>query len=406
MATIGEILRNINTGIQGYAQSALNTPLKIGEEFAKTVGAVTLGVLVTILVSVLREAFTPLFTSAEKTANQVERVADHITTKKESIRIKAEPPAYFDGNPDKVQAFLTELHMYYGLVGESNPGRTVVFALSRVKGGKENSATKWADTKRQSIRQYEENIQGKTPEQIAAENIIDPMPGWISFKEQFIKHFMLHDENEMARDNLDRLNMKDKTCEEYTSIFNGYAEIAQYDNVYLLRKYREGLSKPLHDKVISTYPSPETIEDWKERAMNLDRAWRKTLKKNVKTESRPYVPYKKPEPKRDPNAMDIDQMSIEQQQKLMKEGACFLCHEKGHRARECPKKGRTPAGEQKKPWVTPQAPQQRRNINFARTEEKKDDAEEAYDNVQKALSSLSEEEYKNFQDISSRQGGF
>jgi hypothetical protein len=241
-----------------------------------------------------------------------------------------------------------------------------------------------------------------------AEGIIDPMPGWLSFKEQFIKHFMLHDENEMARDNLDLLNMKDKTCEEYTSIFNGYTEIAQYDDVYLLRKYREGLSKPLHNKVISTYPSPETIEDWKERAMNLDRAWRKTLKKNAKTKSRPYVPYKKPEQKRDPNAMDIDQMSVEEKEDLMKERACFFCKQSGHRAFECPQKGRNPARNQKKPWVTPQAtaPTQRRNINFARTEEKRDGAEDAYDNVQKALSSLSEEEYKNFQDISSRRGGF
>jgi hypothetical protein len=142
--------------------------------------------------------------------------------------------------------------------------------------------------------------------------------------------------------------------------------------------------------VISTYPSPKTISDWKERAMNLDHAWRKTLKKNVKTESRPYVPYKKPEQKRDPNAMDINQMSVEEQQDLMKRRACFNCKETGHRAFECPKKGRIPAGNQRKPWVTPQAaaPTQRQNINFARTEEKRDGAEEAYNNVQKALSSL------------------
>jgi hypothetical protein len=206
-------------------------------QFARDWATTVLGVLITVLISVLREAFAPLFASTGKTVDQVERVANHITTKKETIHIKAEPPAYSDGDPDKVQAFLREMHMYYSLVRESNPGRTVVFALSRIKGGKENSATKWADAKRQSICQYEESIQGKTAIQIAEQNLINPMPRWVEFKKQFIQHFMLRNKNEMARDTLDNLNMKDKTCEEYTTIFNGYAEIAQYDNVFLLRNY-------------------------------------------------------------------------------------------------------------------------------------------------------------------------
>jgi hypothetical protein len=334
-------------------------------------------------------------------------VADHLTTRPASIKVKAEAPDYYDGSSDRAQAFLTELHMYYIVTGENDAGRQVLFGLSRIKGGKDNSATKWADAKRQLLRNYYEKVDGKTAaeiQQLAIEGTIHPMNGWDEFKTQFEEHFMLHNEHEMARDSLDILNMDKKTCEEYTTMFNGYAEMAEYDSTYLLRKYREGLSKPLHDKVISTYPAPETLKDWKERALNLDRVWRKTQQKK-KVEYKPFVPFKKPEPKRDPNAMDIDQMSLEQQQKLMKEGACFLCHEKGHRARDCPKKGRTPAGGQKKPWETTQ-PTQRRNINFAKTEEKKDEAEEAYDNVQKALSSLSEEEYRNFQDISSRRGGF
>jgi hypothetical protein len=407
MATLGEILANINAGLQGYAQSALNTPLKIGEEFAKTVGAVTLGVLVTVLVSVLREAFKPLFDSAANTAVQAERVADHLTTRPTSIKVKTEAPDYYDGSTDRAQAFLTELHMYYIVTGETDVGRQVLFALSRIKGGKDNSATKWVDAKRQLLRNYYEKVDGKTPTQIAqlaSEGTTHPMNGWDAFKAQFEEHFLLHDEHEMARDNLDSLNMDKKTCGEYTTMFNGYAEMAQYDETYLLRKYREGLTKPLHDKVISAYPAPETLKDWKERALNLDRVWRKTQQKK-KTEHKPFVPFRKPEPKRDPNAMDIDQMSIEQQNELKAAGKCFYCQEVGHIAKECPKKGRNPAGKQKKPWVKPQ-PQQRRTINFARTEEKKEGAEEAYNSVQKALSSLSEEEYQNFQDMQNRRGGF
>jgi hypothetical protein len=80
MATFGTILGNINTAINQYAQTALQTPVLISTELAKTVGTITLGVLVTILVSVLREALKPLFDATEKTASQAERVADHLTT--------------------------------------------------------------------------------------------------------------------------------------------------------------------------------------------------------------------------------------------------------------------------------------------------------------------------------------
>jgi len=397
--SFSDLIAQISTSVAAIITTTLNNPTDIANELGKTLTQVTIGVFVAILVSVLREGLKPLFSAQEQTAEQARRMADHITTKREGPKVKAEPPAYYDGSPDRVQAFLTEISMYFGLVGEGDPDRQVVYALSRIQGGKDKSATKWADAKRLAIRQYHDKTAGKTAEQITAEGLVHPMYGWTAFKDQFEKHFMLHNENEMARDALDILVMGSKSCEEYTTMFNGYAEMAQYDEVYLLRKYQEGLNKALRDKVLGTYPAPEDLKNWKERALNLDRAWRKSqTKKNIKPEVKPFTPYRKPEPKRDPNAMDIDRISVEEQQDLMKKGACFYCKESGHLAKNCPKKGRMPARDQKKP--------ERRNINFARTEDRKDGAEEAYNEVQKALSSLSEEDYQKFQDIQNRRGGF
>lgn len=53
-------------------------------------------------------------------------------------------------------------------------------------------------------------------------------------------------------------------------------------------------------------------------------------------------------PKKDPNAMDVDTISVQAMQmspeklKDLKAHACFYCHEPGHMARECPKKGTRP----------------------------------------------------------------
>ena len=41
---------------------------------------------------------------------------------------------------------------------------------------------------------------------------------------------------------------------------------------------------------------------------------------------------------RDPNAMDIDAMSVEKHEGLMKAGKCFYCEEHGHMAKDCPKR--------------------------------------------------------------------
>jgi hypothetical protein len=35
--------------------------------------------------------------------------------------------------------------------------------------------------------------------------------------------------------------------------------------------------------------------------------------------------------------MDVDRLTIEERNQLMKEGSCFKCRNTGHRANECPK---------------------------------------------------------------------
>ena len=40
----------------------------------------------------------------------------------------------------------------------------------------------------------------------------------------------------------------------------------------------------------------------------------------------------------DPNAMDVDKMTVKERDKHMKENQCFNCHKIGHRAKDCRQK--------------------------------------------------------------------
>src|ERR1700689_5642075 len=41
---------------------------------------------------------------------------------------------------------------------------------------------------------------------------------------------------------------------------------------------------------------------------------------------------------KDPNAMDVDAMSVEKRQEMMRKGQCFNCGKQGHLSRDCPEK--------------------------------------------------------------------
>ena len=44
--------------------------------------------------------------------------------------------------------------------------------------------------------------------------------------------------------------------------------------------------------------------------------------------------------RKDPNAMDVDAMSIEKRNKLIKKGASFRCKKPGHLSKDCPTKNK------------------------------------------------------------------
>jgi Zinc knuckle len=78
--------------------------------------------------------------------------------------------------------------------------------------------------------------------------------------------------------------------------------------------------------------------------------------------------------KKDPNAMDIDHMLIEERMRLMKEGKCFRCKLFGHLSRDCPNKGQNNTTTLK--WTGKSAAAHIRTLIASMSEEEKKALEE------------------------------
>ena len=159
-----------------------------------------------------------------------------------------------------------------------------------------------------------------------------PCTAYLIFEQELQKYFMLHTAQEAAQDELAKLYMGKKTCEEYTTKFNGLALLAGYNETYLLRKYQDGLDANLQLKCVGSTPTPLTLAEWKTRALALDREYRRFSAMNQ--QGRPWKSSNQGQ-RKDENAMEIDAV----QSNLVKK--CTFCKRSGHLETECRTKNKS-----------------------------------------------------------------
>jgi Ty3 transposon capsid-like protein/Zinc knuckle len=255
-------------------------------------------------------------------------------TTRASENIKLNPPTPFTGKQSDFMLFMQNVFVYLKVnkTTYDNDDKKISFILSYLTGG---DAAVWK----------QQFIQTKIEESVDANN---DEPDWGSYKEALKKTFQPYNEPAEALEDMKKLRLGDGSITEHNSRFRLLvSQTGMKDSPALTDLYRETLPWGLQSPIIRSEHPPKTLEEWYTKATNFyvghQRAqclFRKRDNKPTTTSSAPPAQkrFSFPE-KKDPNAMDIDRMSIKERTRLMKEGKCFRCKLFGHLSRDCPNKG-------------------------------------------------------------------
>jgi Retrotransposon gag protein len=216
-----------------------------------------------------------------------------------------------------------------------NDEKKISFILSYLAGG---DAAVW---KQQFIQaKIEESLEADTDE-----------PDWGNYKE-FVealkKTFQPYDEPAEALEDIKKLRLGDGSITEHNSRFRLLvSQTGMKDSPALTDLYWETLPWCLQSPIIRSEHPPKTLKEWYTKATNFYVGHQRAQRLFKKRDNKPTTTSSAPPAqkrffflkKEDPNAMDIDRMSIEERMRLMKEGKCFRCKLFGHLSQDCPNKG-------------------------------------------------------------------
>jgi hypothetical protein len=250
-----------------------------------------------------------------------------------SNELNLNKPKAFHGNRDGFKELLQNVEVYMDVNHETynNDLRKKEIVLSFMTTG---SAATW---KAQFI---EEAYAKPTPA-----NPNDRLGTYTQFRKDLIKVFSMFDSVGDALDELQSLRKKKtESIDEHIAKFKMVATESKINttNPLFIELFNETLLWALTLQLMKLETLLKTIDNWYEWAATLDHKHHKLTRAIERTrgtlgkEETPQPKYYFPQKEHDPNAMDVDRLTVDERNKLLKEGRCFKCRNTGHWANKCP----------------------------------------------------------------------
>jgi len=125
-------------------------------------------------------------------------------------------------------------------------------------------------------------VQGGSAD-IWKENILEDLEGGL-LEYEAIKEFLADIKKELGGGNkesvkvleLQRLEQKSKTMEEFIQEFRRAARGSGYEGRSLIEEFKQGMNGAIRRKLMEAEHQLGTVEQWYDRAIALDRNWRES----------------------------------------------------------------------------------------------------------------------------------
>jgi Zinc knuckle len=168
---------------------------------------------------------------------------------------------------------------------------------------------------------------------------------YTQFRKDLMEAFSMFDTVGNALDELRSLRKKkNESIDKHIAKFKMLTAELKIDttNPLSIELFKETLPWALTLQLMRLETPLKTIDNWYEWAASLDHRFHKVnraikrTRENSGKEKAPQRKYYFSWKEHDPNAMDVDRLTVNERNKLMKEGRCFKCRNTGHQANECP----------------------------------------------------------------------
>jgi Zinc knuckle len=157
------------------------------------------------------------------------------------------------------------------------------------------------------------------------------------------------------KDAIYEIKLGNNLIEEHVSKFKMLVTRSKLEkNNTVAEMFRETLPIPLQKNILNLAAPPKDLLEWYDLAIKLQNNFicMKTLKSTIakaqgrggsttndkKNKGGSGLKFYIQREEKDPNAMDIDAMTADEREKMMKTGLCFGCKKPGHISRNCPDK--------------------------------------------------------------------